>query len=553
MRRFIAELRRRHVLRVAAVYLVAAWAMIEVSATTFPMLNLPDWSPTLVLALLAVGFPIVVALTWAFDITAQGVVRTRRTVRADAAARSIGRAATRRGPAPDPPRPGTLAVLPFADLSQDRDQDYLADGIAEEILNVLASVEQLGVAARTSSFAFKGRHVDVREIGRQLGVDLVLEGSVRTAGDRLRVTAQLISVEDGLHVWSRRFERDMADVFAVQDEIAAEIASALGVAEPTPVSARSATHRIEAYEAYLRGRQLFHRKTGRSLHAARALFEQAIALDPSYAPAWAGLADTSSFLFMYWEPNDAHRRAADQCSLAALEHGEDLAEAHVSRGLAHTLFNRFTDAERRFGEAIAMNPRLYEAWYFSARMRFTAGDMKGAAEHFRRAAEIQPEQYDTWGILAQVYSALGDAVERERAGARAVEAAERTLRFNPEDVRALYFLAGALVNRGEVERGLEMAERAAAMEPDDPAVHYNVACAFSSAGRIEQAVEHLERAAALGYRAADWMEQDAELDNVRTHPRYAAVVATMRAADRPFVVDRNGEEPEPPATPWPTL
>ena len=536
MPRFLAELRRRHVLRVGAVYLVVAWAMIEVSATTFPMMGLPEWAPTLVFALLAVGFPLALALTWAFDITPHGIVRTRGSLRAEAAARRLDELAAKRPaehPAQHPAEPPSrsLAVLAFTDLSRERDQDYLADGIAEEILNVLASLEDLRVAARTSSFAFKGRNVDVREIGRQLGVDLVLEGSVRTAGNRLRVTAQLVDVRDGMHLWSRRFERDMSDVFAVQDEIAAEIASALGVSQPASVTARSATQRLEAYEAYLRGRQQFHRKTARSLAAARALFENAIALDPTYAPAWAGIADTCSLLYMYWAPTEDNRRCADECSLAALEHGPDLAEAHVSRGLALSLYDRTSEAAQEFAIARELNPRLYEAWYFSARLRFGAGDVKGAADHFLHAVEIQPEQYDAWGLLSQMLGAQGRPEKQRNAMIRSREAAERALLIDPDDVRALYFLAGSHIFLGETARGIELLDRAAALDPDDPAVHYNIACGYSNAGQIDRALQHLERAVQLGYGHAKWIANDTDLAPLREHPRYQQLLRKLRPVD----------------------
>lgn len=538
LRDFVHELRRRHVFRVAVVYLVVAWAMIQVSATTFPMVGLPAWAPTLVLALFVIGFPVVLALAWAYDVTPQGVVRTdtgAEPAGSETSARASARAPARQVPAPGTPRPSlpgnprSLAVLPFADLSRERDQEYLGDGIAEEILNVLASVESLRVAARTSSFAFKGRNIDVREIGRQLDVDAVLEGSVRTAGQQLRVTAQLISVADGYHIWSKRFDRDLSDVFAVQDEIAQAIADALEVEQPhTVVSAKSATTRLEAYEAYLKGRQFFHRKTGRSLRIAQQLFREALAIDPHYAPAHAGLADACSLLFMYWGSSEENRRCADENSQRALEYGPDVAEAHVSRGLALSLQKRFDDAAVEFEKAIALNPRLYEAWYFYARSAYAAGRHAQAAERFERAGEIQPEAVDNWGLLSNAYASLGDRERARDASRRTIAAAEAALRLNPDDVRALYFGSGALIQVGEQKRGLDWADRAAAMDPDDPGVHYNLACTYAVAGQVERALDHLDRAIDLGYGAVEWLEHDSDLDGIRSHPRYAGVVERMR-------------------------
>lgn len=548
LRSLLGDLRSRHVFRVAAIYLIAAWLAIEVSSTVFPMMGLPPWAPTLVFGLLAAGFPVALGLAWAYDVTPRGVVRAGAAPAADSQATTgqpsdlkadaHPRTSKRAGATTAPSEPRSLAVLPFADLSRDRDQEYLGDGIAEEILNVLAQIEELRVAARTSSFAFKARNVDVREIGRHLGVDAVLEGSVRTAGDRLRVTAQLIDVHDGYHVWSRRFDRDLSDVFAVQDEIAAEIAAALDIAKPdVGVSARSATENLTVYEAYLKGRQFFHRRTGRSLRIAEQLFRQALAIEPGYAPAHAGLADTCSFLYMYWAPTDENRRCADESSRRALEFGPNVAEAHVSRGLALTLQKRYEDAANEFEAAIALNPRLYEAWYFFARSAYVAGDPARAAERFERAGEIQPEAYDNWGLLANAYNSLGRHEDAERSFRRAVEAAERTLHINPDEVRALYFGSGALVQLGEVEHGLEWAERAAAMDPDDPAVHYNLACTFANADKAERALDHLDRAVDLGYGAVEWVQNDSDLNPIRQHPRYPGLIERMRTVQAASVDD----------------
>lgn len=539
---FLRDLQRRRVIRVAVLYLISAWAMVEVADTVFPMLALPGWAPTLVLALLGVGFPVAVALAWAYDIEPDGI---RRTGPAEEAGPNGGTGAgpalaTDAGPGARPgvaPRsdgpPRSIAILPFADLSRERDQEYLGDGIAEEILNVLAQVEGLRVAGRTSAFAFKGRNVDLREIGRQLGVEAVLEGSVRTSGERLRVTAQLIDVGDGYHLWSRRFDRSLADVFAVQDEIAAEIASALDVECPDPGACqRNATESLEAYEHYLRGRQFFHRKTRRTLRVAEQMFQRALQADPLYAPAHAGLADTCSFLYMYHDASEETLRCADEGSRRALEHGADTPEAHVSRGLALSLTGRYDEAEAEFERAVELNPRSFDAYYFHARAMWAAGEPERAAELFGRAAGIQPESYDTWVLLAGRLRALGRDDEARDAYGRGAAAAERALELSPDDVRALYLGASCLLMIGERERGVEWADRAAATDPDDPGVHYNLACFYSLAGMLERSLDHLELALDQGFAHSPWIVNDPDLDAVRSDPRYTRVVARLDPGSR---------------------
>lgn len=530
--RLIRDLRRRRVFRVAALYLITAWLLVEVAATTFPLIGLPDWSATLVLALLAVGFPVALVLAWAYDVGPEGIRRTEPMPEKPAPAGAEG------GPPNGTKAPRSIAVLPFADLSRDRDQEYLGEGIAEEILNVLAQVPDLRVAARTSSFAFKGRNADVREIGRQLGVEAVVEGSVRTAGEHLRVTAQLIDVGNGYHRWSRRFDRSLGDVFAVQDEIAGEIAAALDLDQPAQcVSDRCATDNLEAYEYYLRGRQFFHRKTRRTLRFAEQMFRRALQAEPNYAPALAGLADTCALLFMYYDGSEENLRCADENSRRALESGPDVPEAHVSRGLALSLTRRYDEAAREFGRALELNPRSFDAYYFHARARWAAGDPEGAAELFRRAARIQPESYDTWALLGAVLRGLGREEESLAAHRRGAEEAERALELNPDDVRALYLGAGCLSMSDQMERAVEWADRAAATDPDDPGVHYNLACFYATTGMAERALEHLRRAVDLGFAQREWIEHDADLETLRSHPEYADILTRLATLAAPGIPD----------------
>ena len=253
----------------------------------------------------------------------------------------------------------SIAVLPFASLSTDPENEFFADGITEEILNALSQIAELRVAGRTSSFSFKGKHQDLRQIGDALNVRTVLEGSVRRAGNRVRITAQLVDVADGYHLWSERYDREIADVFAVQDEIAAAIAARLRttLAAGSAARAQRATGNIEAYEAYLKGRALLYRR-GAATRQGMALMHKALELDPTYALAWAGLADAYSLLGYYGNlhPEEA-RTKAHAAVVEALRHGPDLAEAHSARGLQALLFEwDWPMAERSFLKALELNP-----------------------------------------------------------------------------------------------------------------------------------------------------------------------------------------------------
>src|SRR3989441_10724814 len=266
----------------------------------------------------------------------------------------------------------SIAVLPFVNMSADRENEYFSDGIAEEIINALTKVQALRVASRTSAFAFKGRSEDIGDIGRKLKVATVLEGSVRKAGDRLRVTAQLVNVADGDHLWAERYDRQLEDVSAIQDEIAGNIVRALRAvlsdAEKRAIE-KAPTDNVQAYDYYLRGRQYFHQFRRTGIQFARRMFARAIEIDPEYARAYAGIADCSSQLYKYWDASAANLEQAESASRKALELAPDLAEPHAARGLALTLGGQRTPTHRELEAAFRVDPKLYESYLYYANRR----------------------------------------------------------------------------------------------------------------------------------------------------------------------------------------
>jgi serine/threonine protein kinase/Tfp pilus assembly protein PilF len=415
-----------------------------------------------------------------------------------------------------------LAVLAFANMSGNPDAEYLSDGISEEIINALSRLAGVRVASRTSSFAFKGSREDVRVIGRRLGVGAVLEGGVRRSGDHLRVTAQLVSVDDGCQLWAGRYDREMRDVFLIQEEIAQSIARALQVV----FDARAAgglhgvrTPDVRAYEYYLRGRQCFHQFRRKSIEFAREMFHHALAIDPGYAPAHAGVADCSSFLHMYWGGAAADLEQADTASRRALELDPRSAEAHAARGLAVALSGRFEDAEREFLRAIALNRGSFEAHYFYARACFQSGRLERAAELFVRAAEVR-EDYQAWFFAAQSHAALHRDAEAMAAYRTALASTERHLELDPGDARACTMGAVALCRLGEPEKGLEWIERALTIDPDDAGVSYNAACLYALEGQADRAIACLREAVRGGFWHRNWARNDPDLDGLRGDPRF---------------------------------
>ncbi|HVF40030.1 MAG TPA: protein kinase, partial [Gemmatimonadaceae bacterium] len=304
----------------------------------------------------------------------------------------------------------SIAVLPFASASGDQEGEYFADGVAEEIINALSKIKALKVSSRTSSFSFKGKNEDIREIGRKLQVGTILEGSVRKSGKRLRVTAQLVNVRDNSQLWAERYDRELEDVFEIQDEIAASIVAALRVVlteDEKRAIEQVPTANVEAYDFYLRGRQFFHQHRRRAHEFARQMFERAIELDPGYALAHAGVADCCSFLYQYFDASAQNLRRAEAASKRALELAPQLAEAHASRGLAVSLTGKFEEAEREFQAAMRLDPKSFEAAYFYARACNSVGQMEEAAKWFERAVAVRPDDYAARMLLANCYGAIG--------------------------------------------------------------------------------------------------------------------------------------------------
>ena len=424
----------------------------------------------------------------------------------------------------------SVAVLPFANLSADAENEYFTDGMADEIINALSKIQSLRVASRTSSFAFKGKNEDIGEIGKKLKVSTVLEGSMRKMGNKLRITAQLVNAADGYQLWSERYDREMEDVFAIQDDISQAIVKALRVilseGEKKQIEKARAVD-VKAYDYYLRGRQYFHHFRRKSLEYARQMFNKAIEIDPEYARAYAGVADACSLLYTYFDARDSHLRQADLSSLKAIELEPELAEAHVARGIALSMAKRFDEAVPEFEHAIKLDPKLFDATYWYARARLAQGMFEDAAKLFERSAILRPEDYQIPGFHAQVLINLGRHDESEAQYRKQVRLVDHHLELNPDDPRACILGAIAHAALKNEERSMALAQRAVAADPDDPALLYNAACNFAVLGRVDEALTTLEQAVDRGYGDKAWMEHDSDIDGLRSSPRYQALLQVM--------------------------
>ena len=421
----------------------------------------------------------------------------------------------------------SIAVLPFVNMSGDPEQEYFSDGITEDIITDLSKVSGLFVVARNTVFTYKGKTAEVQEVAKHLGVNFILEGSVRKAGTRVRVTGQLIHGKDGGHVWADRYDRDLTDIFAIQDEITHAIVEQLKVKllpQEKKSIGQTPTDNVEAYTYYLRGRQFMQRHSKSNYQLARRMFAKAVELDPLYARAYAGIADCDSFLFLHY-----HLEAGVDSILAtsakALALDNRLAEAHASRGLALSLGQQHEEAIAEFEEATALDPNSFEAHYFYARACVTQGKLERAATLFERAAENKPDDYQALCLLIQIYRSLGRDRDSKSTARKAIERAESELTLHPENPRAAYLGANALATLGEKDRAREWAARALAIDPDDVLIQYNVACVYSLLGDLEQAFDLLEGLLPkAGYELKrGWIKHDSDLDPLRRHPRFQKI------------------------------
>ena len=284
---------------------------------------------------------------------------------------------------------------------------------------------------------------------------------------------------------------------------------------------------VKAYEFYLRGRQFVHQFRRKGFEYAQQMFARAIAIDPNYALAHAGVADCHSLLYTYWDPNPEHLRRADEASCKALEIDPDLAEAHVARGLAVSLTKQFAEAEREYETALRLNPQLFATYYFYGRACQAQGKLEEAAQLFLQACQLSPDDYQAAAHVGSVFAGLGRHADARTADQLGLKAVERHLELHPDDARALYLGASVLCRLGEPQRGVDWASRALAMDPEEPVTLYNVACVYALQGKAEKAIDCLEAALKHGFAHKEWIEHDSDLDSLHPHPRYHSLLQTL--------------------------
>jgi len=535
-KRGIAELRRRRVLRALGAYVVGGWVLLQVANTVAGPLGIALWAQKALIYAVVVGIVPAAILAWIYDITRHGIVKTpegmvRGLDGADAPPPALAVGPMEAAGGLPVSSIASIAVLPFKDLSQAQDHGWFCDGLAEEILDSLCCVRGLRSSSRGASFQCRGGNVDPRGVGAKLHVDAVLEGSVRVVGQRLRVSAQLVDAHSGYQTWAETYERAVADVFAIQREIAENVVRALKLSLRENASFRGdkfAPRNMEAYEHYLRGRRLTGQFSQVTIMQAPQQFRRAIELDPQYAQAHAGLADALAQQAQ-WRFAPAAEVMAEGTIAAnrALDLAPELAEAHMAQGHLRSVAGDAGGAGRALERGLELHPGVFDAGHYDARDCYWRGEYARAAELFQRAHRVRPDDFTPLIFAASSLRALGDEEGARALTARAAKGLLHQCELEPDNLRAHYLAGGALLQAGRKEEGRRLSYLALSMAPEDFSALYNAACFHALAGEPEPALDLLERALAKGGGFPDWLRHDTDFDSLRAHPRFQALLARL--------------------------
>ena len=495
---FFKELKRRNVIRVAIAYAIVGWLLAEIASVVIPALLLPDWTMRILVFFVIIGFPLALIFAWAFELTPEGLKKEKDVDRSESIthvtgrkldyiiigvmAVAIGFLVTDKFYLSESSETAvgeiiatgqSIAVLPFVNISSDKEQEYFSDGITEEILNALASVKELKVAGRSSSFAFKGQNQDLRKIGDLLGVEHILEGSVRKAGTTVRITAQLVQVEDGFHLWSDTYDRELIDVFAIQDEIANEIlkqlkARLLDEDEEHPVLVSQRTD-PEVYDLYLLAKQRLYSRTRKTIESAVELLDQAIAKDPDYAPAYAQrgiatflLSDRDYGTIPQAESQVRGKRFID----AALEKDPQLAEAWAGLGLYHSgQPSEHEQAIEALTKALSINPNLINAGHWLQLALQRSGDPLGSQQLLEQMTQRDPLHAPVLFSAVAAFNVFG---QEDKAQALI----DRFRSYKPNNAQLLVTDAMHHFYRGSGAEGFRLAEQAYKLAPTDEVMQF---------------------------------------------------------------------------------
>ncbi|MCW8926653.1 MAG: tetratricopeptide repeat protein [Xanthomonadales bacterium] len=512
-----SRLKKRNVLKVALTYSVVAAILLLAGGPVSRWLGMNGWSTKLAAGMVILGLPIALALSWFYEITPWGLRRN-----------SAGHIESTNQGEDDETNAPSIAVLPFKDTSEQGDKGYFCEGLAEEILTALSRYTQLRVTSRAMSFQFGSDRAGFEEIGRKLKAQTFLSGSVDKSGDQLRVQAQLVNTGAGAVLWSSEYAGLLDDIFDIHDDIVNSVARILGVTIDSDYHVIRHPVNPKAYDFFLRGLSYFARHTTQDNVYARQMFKQAIEIEPEYGRAWSNVAYSHGIEYMYFNASNINLAEAARASERALELAPNLTSSHISSGIVCCMNRDYRKAQAEFENAIRLNPKKFEAWYFFGRTKVHEGDLERALKLFERASRLRPEDFQSVLLQAQLFISRNQkskAIEVTLEGIKRVRAA---LELNSSNNRALNMGAFALLRLGEAQEAEQWMTRSLENAPMDSIIQYNGACFYSLVGEAERALDCLENCLIkVGNINREWLMHDSDMDNIRNHPRFAEIIRTF--------------------------
>jgi len=420
-------------------------------------------------------------------------------------------------------RTKAIAVLPFDNISSDKENDYFSDGLTEELIINLSRLKDMSVISRTTTMQYKGAKKDIRTIGRELGARYIMEGSVRKFQDNLRIAVQLIDVDTDTQLWAESYKGKLADVFDIQEQVSKQIVDALMLklspTEKVVLTKRSTTH-PEAFDCYLRARNFLYRRTKSNIQFAIQLFQKAIELDPRYAAAYAGLGESYATFHLDYETKDIWIDRAIEASLKALMYDPASSEAYTALGLAYFSRKSLEEALVATMKAIELDPNSFTAYWILGRIYYTTDRYEEALHQLEKAVKINPDFHTAYGLLRMIYERLGDKEHLEEITKTLLDIFPRYLSQHPDDARSHIHYAIDLAQVGRTDQAKDEVAQALQLSPDDPLMLYNIACVYSQLGEKGLSVKSLRDSIAAGLEDYEWIKRDPDLEAIRQEPGY---------------------------------
>ena len=519
-KKYIAELKRRNVLKPAIAYLVVAWIIAQVASIVLPTFEAPSYVMKTLIFVIIIGFPIILIFSWVYEFTSKGIKKTEKIE--DELSSSLQSNKRSNG------NNKKLAVLPFRNIISDNGSDYFSDGLTEEIIIRLSRVKELEVTSRSTSMRYRNSELDIVTLGRELKARYILQGSVRKHKDNLRISAELVDIEKDSALWAEIYNGKMADVFDIQEKVSKKIVRSLQLkltAKEKVAICESSTLDCEALDANLRAREFLFRYTKSYLLLSIDLFQKAVDLDPKYAAAYAGMSEAYAMLYETHDKNQSWLEKAEESSLKALIYNPNSSEAYSALGLVYYNKNLLDEALTATQKAISFDPNNFFAYWIRGRLYRMMDRDSEAIIDFNKVLEINCEFHTAYGDLQMSYEKLKNNDGLEETIQRAVLFYPDYLMRNPSDARAYQFYAFTLKRLNRIEEAKEEMQKGIEINPNDLIILYNAACFYALLDDKTIAIETLKKAIDNGYRNFEYIKHDPDFNSLREEPEFIKLLA----------------------------